>query len=474
MARIVNFSLEMKDGYRVEKDIEELRAHFDFERAAAYVRDGKLVRWLRINGCKAEAEQITALDVDDALWENLSRILGVKMPEGDVDAATMQDRREGQRPVDAQMPLDPETMKVWADLIKLMEEQAEDGRVKSMLDVGYLWCMKTDSETARENAFRWFMRAKEAGSIEACKALVVCYTQGYGTERDAWQAVVCARCGAGAGDAEMMRCLAAFYRHGYGMEADLDKAEEWSRKAEEREAVARLEPPAADADEALKISYSKATTIVPEATTVAPEATAVVPDREISEMWEVRQWLKERDLEAILLSGRPLPKVDEAALAFIRKAARYGHAEGEYFLERYEGRTDNSVHMMELRQSSWQKMAERGNIYAVAGLAENRRKGYGGLQDENAILQGARLAANQGKSHGIARFAQCYEEGWGLNMNYEKASSGTVRQHAKGISGRWRRSRNAMRSAGVSRPTCGRRKSGAASWKNAGTRNCNL
>lgn len=407
MARIVNFSLEMKDGYRVEKDIEELRAHFDFERAAAYVRDGKLVRWLRINGCKAEAEQITALDVDDALWENLSRILGVKMPEGDVDAATMQDRREGQRPVDAQMPLDPETMKVWADLIKLMEEQAEDGRVKSMLEVGYLWCMKTDSETARENAFQWFMRAKEAGSIEACKALVVCYTQGYGTERDAWQAVVCARCGAGAGDAEMMRCLAAFYRHGYGMEADLDKAEEWSRKAEEREAVARLEPPAADADEALKISYSKATT--------------VVPDRSVSKREEVWQWLKEMALEAILLSGRPLPKLDDAALEFIRKAARYGYAEGVHFLERYEGRTDDSVQEREARLSSWRKEAELGDIYAVAGLAENCRKGYGRLQDESVILQGARLAANRGNAHGIARFAQCYEEGWGLNMDYEKA-----------------------------------------------------
>ena len=520
MARIVNFSLEMKDGHLVEKKIEELREHFDFEQAVVYVRDGRLARWLRINGYKAESEQIKALDMDDRLRENLSRILDVKISAGTVDLADIQDRHERLRllkqytaraeilalveqtafsqkemdnllaagvkeivlcnanfviplrergisyhgvgkacaVIESKTPIwfeqlqidfhdvkfdaayqavldtcgqgmkEHETLEAWAAQARDWEDLADHGNVKAMLDLGYQWYTRLDGGDDPEKAFQWFFRASEEGSVEACKALVVCYTQGYGTARDAWKAVVCARRAASAGDAEIMRCLAAFYRHGYGMEADLDKAEEWNRKAEEREVAARLEPPAADADEALKISYSKATTIVPEATTivpeattVAPEATAVVPDREISEMWEVRQWLKERDLEAILLSGRPLPKVDEAALAFIRKAARYGHAEGEYFLERYEGRTDNSVHMMELKQSSWQKMAERGNIYAVAGLAENRRKGYGGLQDENAILQGARLAANQGKAHGIARFAQCYEEGWGLNMNYEKA-----------------------------------------------------
>lgn len=44
MARILNFSLTMKDRYKVERDIAELREHFDLETVLGLYKEGKLRR----------------------------------------------------------------------------------------------------------------------------------------------------------------------------------------------------------------------------------------------------------------------------------------------------------------------------------------------------------------------------------------------------------------------------------------------
>lgn len=95
MARIVKFSLIMKDGYHVEKNIEEMREYFDLERVLSYFHDGKLQRWLKINGYREEADQIAELSEGTQLVQNLCQILGVEVKNdvsSDVDVEAFKDK----------------------------------------------------------------------------------------------------------------------------------------------------------------------------------------------------------------------------------------------------------------------------------------------------------------------------------------------------------------------------------------------
>ena len=81
MARIVRFDLTMKDGYKVEREIEELRDHFDLATVVGYYHDGTLSRWLKRNKYAEEAAAIEELTDEDNLARELCRILGVDTPK---------------------------------------------------------------------------------------------------------------------------------------------------------------------------------------------------------------------------------------------------------------------------------------------------------------------------------------------------------------------------------------------------------
>lgn len=85
MARKIKFALEMADGAKVRGSIEELREHFDLEKAVGYFLSGKLVEWLEDRFYEDEAEAVEAIDKDAAdLRERLCEALGVPY-EGDLD-----------------------------------------------------------------------------------------------------------------------------------------------------------------------------------------------------------------------------------------------------------------------------------------------------------------------------------------------------------------------------------------------------
>lgn len=94
MARNIKFSLTLKDGYEVEKDIEELRKHFDLERVIHYFQMGGLQRWLRINGYREEAVQMTDLQDDETLGKKICVILGVEMPDSVVAEVDIEEIKE--------------------------------------------------------------------------------------------------------------------------------------------------------------------------------------------------------------------------------------------------------------------------------------------------------------------------------------------------------------------------------------------
>ena len=94
MARIVNFSLTMQDRHKVERDIAELREHFDLETAIGLYKEGKLQRWLKRNQYAEEWEQMNGLDEDDPSFTRaLCQVLGVEVPHDEaVDVGEISDR----------------------------------------------------------------------------------------------------------------------------------------------------------------------------------------------------------------------------------------------------------------------------------------------------------------------------------------------------------------------------------------------
>ena len=94
MARVLNFSLTMKDGYKVERDIADLREHFDLETVLGLYKEGKLQRWLKRNGYAEEAAQLDDLDEDAPDFTRaFCRILGVEAADHDaVDVDEISER----------------------------------------------------------------------------------------------------------------------------------------------------------------------------------------------------------------------------------------------------------------------------------------------------------------------------------------------------------------------------------------------
>ena len=94
MARILNFSLTMKDGYKVKREIAELREYFDLETVLGLYKTGTLQRWLKRNGYAELAEQLDDLDEDAPdFMRAFCRILGVEAADHDaVDVAELSER----------------------------------------------------------------------------------------------------------------------------------------------------------------------------------------------------------------------------------------------------------------------------------------------------------------------------------------------------------------------------------------------
>lgn len=79
--------LHMADGTEVENDLEELQEHFDLNAVVAAYHDGSLLKWLEDRYYDEEAEQVAALDGNDAnLPAKLCKILGAEFASPEFDA----------------------------------------------------------------------------------------------------------------------------------------------------------------------------------------------------------------------------------------------------------------------------------------------------------------------------------------------------------------------------------------------------
>lgn len=92
MARKIKFALEMRDGAKVRNSLEELREHFDLEKAVGYFLSGKLTEWLEDRYYEDEAEALDAIDKDAPdLRARLCEALGVECADDeDLDVAALE------------------------------------------------------------------------------------------------------------------------------------------------------------------------------------------------------------------------------------------------------------------------------------------------------------------------------------------------------------------------------------------------
>ena len=92
MARKIKFALEMKDGAKVRNSLEELREHFDLEKAVGYFLSGKLTEWLEDRYYEDEAEALDAIDKDAPdLRARLCEALGVECADDeDLDVGALE------------------------------------------------------------------------------------------------------------------------------------------------------------------------------------------------------------------------------------------------------------------------------------------------------------------------------------------------------------------------------------------------
>lgn len=85
MAKKIKFPLIMKNNFQV-RTIEELREHFDLDKAIEYFLDGKLLAWLEARYYEQESVAIRELGKDEAqLHQKLCNILGVEYDDAETE-----------------------------------------------------------------------------------------------------------------------------------------------------------------------------------------------------------------------------------------------------------------------------------------------------------------------------------------------------------------------------------------------------
>lgn len=98
MAKKIRFPLEMEQGVEV-RSLDELKNSFSLARVLGYVRNGKLVTWLRDRYIDDIADAIECLDVNDSeLPKKVCEIFGVEYDEDnaiDIEKAEERNRRLG-------------------------------------------------------------------------------------------------------------------------------------------------------------------------------------------------------------------------------------------------------------------------------------------------------------------------------------------------------------------------------------------
>jgi len=114
------------------------------------------------------------------------------------------------------------------EALRWMTLAADNGFVTAMYDLGRLY--ESSGVVGPQNlpeSNRWYLRAAEAGSVDAQSAIGTAYYLGRGVQRDMAQAARWYREAAKGGDVGAQYLLASMYEAGEGVERDLRLARYW-------------------------------------------------------------------------------------------------------------------------------------------------------------------------------------------------------------------------------------------------------
>lgn len=111
--------------------------------------------------------------------------------------------------------------------VKLLEESAAQGFVRSEYALGQVYELGVIDLPDQRRAVQWYERAARHGHPDAQMALATAYYLGRGTRQDLPQAAHWYRLAAQTGDIGAQYLLASMYESGYGVEQDLRIARYW-------------------------------------------------------------------------------------------------------------------------------------------------------------------------------------------------------------------------------------------------------
>lgn len=286
----------MKNNFQV-RTIEELREHFDLDKAIEYFLDGKLLAWLEARYYEQESVAIREMGKDEAqLHQKLCNILGVEHDEAEIGVIDVEAIAERNRRLNElkQYTSDPSILEKvdqvafnQEDLADLLDEGVHDiylcnnsfviplqmthrryigiGKAEAVIrsservdfdakgisfeavhfDSAYeklhnetpeqLYQKGLDAENRKDyvTALDYYRKVADAGNSDGFFKLGWFYANGYGVPQDYAVAYQWYKKAAEMGDMWAINNIGAFYHNGTGVPRDYSEAYDWYQKAAE-------------------------------------------------------------------------------------------------------------------------------------------------------------------------------------------------------------------------------------------------
>jgi TPR repeat protein len=129
----------------------------------------------------------------------------------------------------------------WTAAAPVCERAAAAGNADAELSLGMMYQRGTGVQGSPADAFKWFRKASDDGSIRATNYLAWAYANGDGVKRDGPAAIKLFQKSADAGNAQGEYGLGMMYANGSGAMRSDSLAVVWFRRAATQEPLARAE-----------------------------------------------------------------------------------------------------------------------------------------------------------------------------------------------------------------------------------------
>lgn len=421
----------MKDKEQV-RTLEDLRAHFDINKAIAYFLDGKLMTWLEDRYYEEEANSLSNLQKDDPdLNKKLCKILGVDYIEEETDPKTIEERNKKLTKLKQYTADEKILNKVdlvafnQEDLADLLDEGRDEiylcqnkfviplsQKNKKYIGVGKVEAiirskMKVDFKELGISFINIdFDSAYESILNQSPKRIMELAEQAEENE-DYTKALYLYRKGAALGDSEAMMAIANMYNDGKGIEQDNNQALMWLKKAVDKNnirAILTLAFIYLDGAEDLCIekNISQAISLLKKAAKLGSTEAM----NNIGFMYYNGEGVNQDKQEAKKWYEESANKGDTTAMCNLAYIYRMG---------------DGAVQNYKKAIEWYEKAMEKNNAEAVYEIGTMFDNGEGFPPNKQQALQYFEKAANLDSAEAMFSIGYMYEHGDGVNQDKQNA-----------------------------------------------------